>query len=672
MTSTLTPDHLTQLVKDSGIALDVVQESGCRSLTARDALTALPPCGFSAPVCKLGAGLLLRLTLPDDPAPLYQFRPDHPRQGDDGELIKYEIPRKRPQRLIVHPRSVAALRTGDGPVWITEGAKKLYSLVSREATALAGIGVWSFTVTRTAAEKRHGAPKVLLPDWTLVQLAERPIVIVFDSDAALNTDVDRAEQELAALLRARGAHVQRVRLPAQPDGRKQGVDDFFARGHALADLEALIEPMPRLRFATISAVDLYHKQLDPIYFVIPGKLPAGATLFVGRGKDGKSLMAWNLAVATVTGGKALGAFAVQPGEVLYLALEDGERRAQKRLFDQMDDAGMTAPPLGMELVTWEVPRLGEGFMERLETWADEHPRGRLVIVDILEKVRPARTTHGIYTDDYHALSALQQFGQQRNMAILVVHHSNKTKPDDFRDTASGSTGLTGACDTFWSLHRIAGDPHATLKMIGRDIEQQDLALKFQDGFWSVLGEAGTDQMSPERHEILDVLARSTDPLTPKQVADVLAKNVNTTKLLLRKMALAGVVHQPKYGYYGSLPVPGTMPSSTINSVNSINADNSINSVNSVYNSLENQGVTEEFTASARVYGTSDPVNSLQPTDNIDVAGTKEQEFTEFMVEHTHGTLPEATLAPCVHCQGTVFWHNAGNQPVCQRCHPPSS
>jgi hypothetical protein len=25
--------------------------------------------------------------------------------------------------------------------------------------------------------------------------------------------------------------------------------------------------------------------------------------------------------------------------------------------------------------------------------------------------------------------------------------------------------------------------------------------------------------------------------------------------------------------------------------------------------------------------------------------------------------------PCGHCQGTVFWTNAGGQPVCPRCHP---
>src|SRR5215510_14809825 len=151
---TLTPQHHTMLVKDSGIAEDVLAERGYRSLTAREAAQVLPPLGFSAPVCRLGSGLLFPLTLPDDPAHLYQFRPDHPRRDDEGKDIKYEIPAKRPQRLILHPRSLAALQSTETTLYISEGAKKNDSLVSRGATALAGIGVWSFTIKRSAAEKQ--------------------------------------------------------------------------------------------------------------------------------------------------------------------------------------------------------------------------------------------------------------------------------------------------------------------------------------------------------------------------------------------------------------------------------------------------------------------------------------------------------------------------------------
>ena len=36
---------------------------------------------------------------------------------------------------------------------------------------------------------------------------------------------------------------------------------------------------------------------------------------------------------------------------------------------------MTPHPPQLDLVFWHAPRIGEGFMERLETWVDEHPEG---------------------------------------------------------------------------------------------------------------------------------------------------------------------------------------------------------------------------------------------------------------------------------------------------------
>jgi hypothetical protein len=687
MTDLLTPAHRSMLEIESGIASAVIAERGYRSLTAREAAATLPGLGFSMKVSQLGSGLLFPLTVPDDPVPLSQFRPDRPRRDDDGKLIKYEIPHKASQRLILHLRALAALREGTGPVYVTEGAKKVDALVSAGATALGVIGVQSFAVKRTAAEKKRGAPKVLLPDWQHVMLQGRHVILAYDSDAASNNDVAQAEQDLAGLLRKHGAQVSRVRLPAKANGTKQGIDDFLADQHSLTDVVALVEPMPRLRFETISAPTLADKTQPPVRYVIPGKLPAGATLFVGRGKDGKSLMVWNIALATATGGKALGAYDVEQGDVLYLALEDGERRGQQRLFDQMDHFGMKEAPPRLDLVFWTAPRIGEGFMERLETWVDEHPEARLVIVDILEKVRPARTRDGVYVDDYRALEALQQFGQRYNIAVLVVHHSNKTKPDDFRDTANGSMGLIGACDTFWSLQRMAGATEATLKMLGRDIAPQDLALQFLDGFWSVLGDTATVQMRDERKALVEVLRLSPAPLTPVQIAEKLQKNINTTRVLLRKLVMAGVIMQPQYGLYTlSSPYP------SVNSINAVNVVNSVNSVNSWCNGEEKQGVMEnspgsdpggddptegeEFTKnlrqSPRIYGEGVPVNSFQPIDNAGSYGDRIYEFTEFTLS-THNGATDCYPPPCPHTETRTEPMPDGSSLVrCVACRRPVS
>src|SRR5262245_36315467 len=160
---TLTAQHRTMLVDESAIDAAIAAERGWRSLSAREAAQVLPGLGFSAQVCRLGSGLLFPLTLSDDPAPLYQFRPDHPRRDDHGKDIKYEIPHNRTQRLVLHPRAMAALRSGEDTVYVTEGAKKYDSLLSHGATPVGVIGVYSFSVKRTAAEKKRDAPKRLLP-----------------------------------------------------------------------------------------------------------------------------------------------------------------------------------------------------------------------------------------------------------------------------------------------------------------------------------------------------------------------------------------------------------------------------------------------------------------------------------------------------------------------------
>ena len=80
-----------------------------------------------------------------------------------------------------------------------------------------------------------------------------------------------------------------------------------------------------------SVEDLLKREFPPIKWAIPDIVPEGVTLLSAREKMGKSwlVLGWLLAVAT--GGKALGCKQVEQGAVLYLALEDSERRLKDRI-----------------------------------------------------------------------------------------------------------------------------------------------------------------------------------------------------------------------------------------------------------------------------------------------------------------------------------------------------
>jgi phage/plasmid-associated DNA primase len=238
----LSAHHYQMLHAESGITDDVIRASGCRSLGAKEAEATLRILGFSNAQCRLGAGLLLRLTPPDDSIPLWQFRPDDPRDGENGKPCKYEIPAGARQRLITHPQAMTTLRDASIPLYVTEGAKKVYALLSHGVAAFGLIGVWNFAEPRSETEKGQHLPKTLLPDWRTIALAGRRANIVFDSDAAHNEQVQQAERELAELLSAQGALVSIARLPAGNGGQKQGIDDFLAHGGTITDLQALVMP----------------------------------------------------------------------------------------------------------------------------------------------------------------------------------------------------------------------------------------------------------------------------------------------------------------------------------------------------------------------------------------------------------------------------------------------
>jgi hypothetical protein len=309
-------------------------------------------------------------------------------------------------------------------------------------------------------------------------------------------------------------------------------------------------------WAPMTAAELYAMDIAALEFVVEDILPVGATLFVGRAKDGKSLACWNLLFAVATGGLVFGKYQAVQGPVLYLALEDGERRAKQRLTQQMQAAGMTEPPADFELQTWDAPRVGDGLEEKLHEWIDTHPGAKLIVIDILEKVRPLRTKGGsVYADDYAAVTSLQRLAQDRGIAVVIVHHVNKSKVEDFRSGPSGAESLLGGVDTLWSLKRIAGETSAMLGITGREVlEHAEIPMQFKDGFWTAMFGADGTVLNPAHQAIITTLRGAAAPMTPTELATTLQVNLNTMKVHLLRLVERGLVAKVGQGQYTHLVV----------------------------------------------------------------------------------------------------------------------
>ena len=294
---------------------------------------------------------------------------------------------------------------------------------------------------------------------------------------------------------------------------------------------------------TFTANDLQHLDFPPVQFAVDGYIAEGLTLLAGKPKIGKSWMALDLAMAIATGDVALGSSQCKQGTVLYCALEDNQRRLQRRIRQRYGDKDIWSKAFH---ITTQLPRLNNGGLERLEEWIhDNNPA--LVIIDTFVCVRPNSFRQNGYDAVYAALSPLQALAVELGVCILVIHHLRKMVGDDPLDMISGTTGLTGAVDTALVLHR--GGNGVTLYGRGREIEEIDMAVEFDQGGWKILGETSEVRRSEERNAIIKALKRSSKPLTPTEVATALDADMKNIKQLLHKMAIAGEVRKVSRGKY---------------------------------------------------------------------------------------------------------------------------
>jgi hypothetical protein len=268
-----------------------------------------------------------------------------------------------------------------------------------------------------------------------------------------------------------------------------------------AGLEGLL---PALK--TLDAAQILSTDYPPIPFIIPDFLPSGLTFLIGKPKVGKSWLAMQLALSVMTGGKMLNRD-VEQGRVLYLALEDNERRLQKRMQKQ----SWTAPNGAVNFMVYgdfreQITALNTGGGKRLLRYI-ERQKYKVVIVDTF-----SRAIHGDQLDPAEmteAVGPLQQYALNQGIALIIIDHMPKNTGDvsDPIGHIYGSVAKAGITDTAWALYKEQGKAGAKLAINGRDVEEHLLKLTFDTrGFyWNCEGNAADVTITETRKAILDAL-----------------------------------------------------------------------------------------------------------------------------------------------------------------------
>jgi hypothetical protein len=286
-----------------------------------------------------------------------------------------------------------------------------------------------------------------------------------------------------------------------------------------------------------SAAQLRTRTFEPARYIAP-HIVEGATIFAGRPKIGKSW--WMLAAALEV--------AKNEGDVLYLALEDSDRRLQDRMTKLLGYANEW-PERFIYATTW--PRANDGGLEAIERWIKQAESPRIIVVDVLALFRsPRGAKENSYEADFAAISSLQRIATHFRVAIVVVCHLRKSQEEaDPFEKVSGTMGLSGAADTVLILDRDGQG--TTLYGRGRDIEEIEQAVEFDrdTARWRVLGEATEVRRSDQRTAIIKLLLEADAPITPAEIAAATGMNDNNVRQLLLKMTKSGEVKKTEKGRY---------------------------------------------------------------------------------------------------------------------------
>jgi AAA domain/Winged helix-turn-helix DNA-binding len=307
--------------------------------------------------------------------------------------------------------------------------------------------------------------------------------------------------------------------------------------------------LPRISW---TAAELMATDFPEPRWAVPGVLVEGVSLLVAAPKVGKSWLSLGVSIAVASGGKALSKVDVEQGDVLYLALEDTPRRLKRRLAAML---GHDKAPETLTLWT-QCPPLPEGGDKRIRAWLDQHPDARLIVIDVLARVRGhAMPGRSAYDADYTAVARVKALADDHGVAVVLVHHDRKAEAADFLETVSGTNGLSGAADSILVLKRSRGEADAVLHITGRDVEETEVAMKFTAalGLWELLD-------GPAIHHILNhtraAILRHVEAqpgVTPKQIADALNLKPNTARQTVIRMVEAGQLTTDGSGRYWAPP-----------------------------------------------------------------------------------------------------------------------
>jgi Bifunctional DNA primase/polymerase, N-terminal/AAA domain/Primase C terminal 1 (PriCT-1) len=316
--------------------------------------------------------------------------------------------------------------------------------------------------------------------------------------------------------------------------------------------QAAAAKLDKIKAKAIDGLSVYRTPQVEHGCLVDGLIYNGLTLFAGAPKSAKSYLALQLALAVANGNKFLDQRDVMtPGLVLYVALEEGPNRTSSRMRKLQKKESIYLQNISM---VYSLLPLMCGGLEQLRLMAKEKSPSLIIIDTFLALVGNGNGKRDVLRSEYGEMNTLHTLAQENETAVFLIHHKRKTVAGSTAlDSVSGSTGLTAAADSIWTIDKQP-DSMSCVSITGRDTEDQTLSLKFgQDPFgWQLIGTGDAIKTMTIEREIYAVL-REEGAQTPAKLAVLLRMNVNQVRSAVYDLSARGFVNRASKGAYSLAP-----------------------------------------------------------------------------------------------------------------------
>lgn len=232
----------------------------------------------------------------------------------------------------------------------------------------------------------------------------------------------------------------------------------------------------------VTGADLRQMKMPKTSFLVDNFIHQGLGILASDPKMGKSYFCLQLAGCIAKGEKFLGRNTTQAG-VYYFDLESNKKRPKERLEDLFPSSD-GLENLYISTADDNIPMIGEGFEESLRDAIEKLSSVKLVMIDVLQKLKPEnKSRDDAYSADYRLMSPLQNLANELGITILLVTHTTKTKRGGFADI-SGSNGIFGSADFSIVLRKEEESSNVRLSYTSREISEfEEIIGRDPSGGW---------------------------------------------------------------------------------------------------------------------------------------------------------------------------------------------